>query len=314
MSERDPAAAAISPVRTYAMLVFVTLLWSGNSIIARAIHADIPPFTLAFCRWAGALLLLAPFAARHIRTDGAEIRHSWRIILILGVIGIGCFNAFLYSGLRYTTASNGLLIQAAIPALVLLLNRIFFSVRSHWGAVAGVMIAAAGVLTIIFRADPAALMALRFGKGDALVLCSVLAWGLYTVLLRLRPAIHPLSLLAVTFLIGALTMAPLSLYELTHEGMRPTTGVLLGILYVAIFPSIIAYALFTRAVAEIGAGAAGQMISLQPLFGALLAAPLLGEALHRYHLGGMTLIVLGIALPLIMRPIASDRPDPARSR
>jgi drug/metabolite transporter (DMT)-like permease len=55
------------------------------------------------------------------------------------------------------------------------------------------------------------------------------------------------------------------------------------------------------------------MISLQPLFGALLAAPLLGEALHRYHLGGMALIVLGIALPLIVRPIASDRPDPARS-
>ena len=313
MSERKSGAAAISPIRTYGLLVLVTLLWAGNSIIARAIHADIPPFTLAFCRWAGALLLLAPFAARRIRVDSAEIRRSWRIILLLGVIGIGCFNAFLYSGLRYTTASNGLLIQAAIPAMVLLLNRVFFGVRSHWAAVAGVLIAATGVLTIIFRADPAALIALRFGNGDALVLCSVLAWGLYTVLLRLRPAIHPLSLLAVTFLIGALTMAPLSVYEFTHEGMRPTTGVLLGILYVAIFPSIIAYALFTRAVAEIGAGAAGQMISLQPLFGALLAAPLLGEALHRYHLGGMALIVLGIALPLIVRPIASDRPDPARS-
>lgn len=288
-------------LRSYALLVLVTLLWAGNSIVARAIHGDIPPFTLAFLRWTGALLLLAPFVGKHLRTDRAGIRDHWRTILWLGVIGVASFNAFLYWGLQSTTASNALLIQAAIPMLVLLLNRILFSVRSRSIEVAGVLIAAVGVLTIIFRADPSAVSSLAFGKGDGLVLCAVAAWALYTASLRARPAIHPLSLIATTFLVGAVFMAPLAAWEVAHLPVRLTARSLLGILYVATFPSLIAYTLYNRAVAELGAGAAGQMISLQPLFGALLAVVLLAEPLHAYHLAGMALITAGIALPLIVR-------------
>jgi drug/metabolite transporter (DMT)-like permease len=299
---RHIAPGGAARFRIYALLALVTLLWAGNSIVARAVHTDVPPFTLAFLRWSGALILLLPFAARHLRADRAEIARSWRIILVLGAIGIGCFNAFLYSGLHYTTASNGLLIQAAIPALVLLLNRLFFGIRARGTEIAGVLLAAAGVLTIIFRADPAAMLALQFGKGDALILCAVLMWALYTALLRLRPPIHPLSLIATTFLIGAIAMAPFSIWEFGHATLRLNEGVLLGIGYVAIFPSIIAYLLYNHAVQEIGAGAAGQMISLQPLFGALLAAMLLAEPIHTYHFGGMALILAGILLPIAVRP------------
>ena len=292
----------VSRTRTYALLAFVTLLWAGNSIVARALHADIPPFTLALCRWTGAVLILAPFALRHLRTDRAGMRRSWNVILLLGVVGVGCFNALLYSGLQYTTATNGLLIQAAIPMLVLLLNRILFGTRSRASEVAGVLMAAAGVLLIVFRADLAALLALRFGKGDALILCAVVCWALYTAFLRLRPAIHPLSLITATFAIGVITMAPFAAWELTQATIRPTISVGLGILYIATFPSIIAYLLYNRAVQDIGAGPAGQMISLQPLFGALLAAALLAEPLHFYHVAGMGLILFGIALPITLRP------------
>ncbi|PZU08612.1 DMT family transporter [Sphingomonas sp.] len=298
----EPAIGGAERARIYGLLIFVTLLWAGNSIVARAIHTDIPPFTLALFRWTGALLLLLPFAMRHVRADRAEIARSWPIILLIGAVGVGCFNALLYSGLQYTTATNGLLIQAAIPALVLLLNRLFFGVRARLAEIVGVLMAAAGVLTIIFRADPAALLGLEFGRGDALVLGAVVMWGLYTAFLRLRPPIHPLSLIATTFLIGVIVMLPFSIWELGHRPLRLNEGVLLGIGYVAIFPSIIAYMLYNQAVAEIGAGAAGQMISLQPLFGALLAALLLSEPLHPYHFAGMALIVGGIVLPIVTRP------------
>lgn len=290
-----------STARTYALLAVVTLLWAGNSIVARAIHAEIGPFTLAFCRWTGAFLLVLPFALPRLRADRAEIRRHWRIILLLGAIGVGCFNALLYSGLRYTTASNGLLIQAAIPALVLLLDRAVFGIRPPAAAIAGVLMAVAGVLTIIFRADAGALMALHFGRGDAFVMAAVVTWALYTSLLRLRPAIHPLSLIVATFLTGIVSMAPFAAWEYGHEPIRLTAGIAAGIGYVAIFPSIFAYLLYNRAVADIGAGAAGQMISLQPLFGALLAAVLLAEPLHAYHFGGMALILAGIVLPIALR-------------
>lgn len=281
------------------MLAIVVLFWAGNSIVARAVHDQIPPFSLAFGRWMGALLILMPLAFRHIVADRAEIRRHWRIIGLLALTGIGMFNALLYSGLQYTTASNGLLIQAGIPALVLLLDFVFFRTRPRPIEVVGVTLALLGVFTIVFRADPAAFASLQFGKGDALVCCAVIVWAIYTSLLRLRPAIHPISFLATTFLIGAVVMLPFAAREWWTHPIIFTPAVCLAIAYVATFPSLIAYLLYNRAVGILGAGAAGQMISLQPLFGALLAAAILSEPLHPYHLAGMALILIGIALPLI---------------
>lgn len=286
----------------YLLLVLVMLLWSGNSIVARALHEQLPPFTLAFLRWTGASLIMVPIAWRYIRADRAMIRQHWGVILLLGMVGVGSFNAFMYSGLQYTTAANSLLVQAAIPALVLLLDRLLFRTRPRLAQIAGCIVAAAGVAVIFFRADPAALATLSFNRGDALVLCAVILWSLYTVLLRLRPRINGLSFLALTIVIGMLAMAPFAAVELQTRSVILSPGAYAGIAYVTIFPSIIAYFLFNWSVEQIGAGDAGQVINLQPLFGALLAALILGEPLHLYHIGGMALILLGIAIPLFRRP------------
>jgi drug/metabolite transporter (DMT)-like permease len=288
-------------LRVYAVLVLVMVFWCGNSIVGRAIRDDIPPFALALSRWSLGLIILVPLAWHKIRDDWAVIRSSWPRILLLGALGIGSFNAFLYSGLRETTATNALLIQAGIPTLVLLFDWLLFRSRPSAMRVAGVVTSAFGVLVIIFRADLTVLLALRFGRGDALIVGSIVVWGLYTALLRLRPPIAQSSFLTLTFLVGLALMLPMAWLESRTTSVHLTPRVVAGIGYVAIFPSVVAYSLFNKAVAELGPPAAGQTISLQPLIGALLAALLLGEALHVYHLLGMVLIVFGIAVPVVFR-------------
>ena len=113
----------ISPkpaLRAYVMLAFVMLFWSGNSIVGRAFRDDISPFVLALVRWSGALVLLLPFAFRHVVAEWGVIRRNWPPILLLGLVGVATFNGLLYTGLHDTTAANALLLQALIPALVLL--------------------------------------------------------------------------------------------------------------------------------------------------------------------------------------------------
>jgi drug/metabolite transporter (DMT)-like permease len=309
---RPPSLERLNPLQTalrrrtvYLMLGLVMLLWSGNSIVARAIHEDVPPFTLAFLRWGGATLIALPIAWRRISADRALIRRHWIVILMLGMVGVGSFNAFMYSGLQYTTAANSLLVQAAIPALVLFFDYLLFRTRPRLAQILGCVIAAVGVLIIIFRADPAAMASLHFNHGDALVLCAVVLWALYTVLLRLRPPIDGLSFLAITISIGALAMAPLAAIELQTRTVHLTPGALAGIAYVTILPSLVAYFMFNKAVAEIGAGDAGQVVNLQPLFGAMLASLILGEPFHAYHVAGMVLILAGIALPFLFSAKAS---------
>ncbi|WP_380873779.1 multidrug DMT transporter permease [Sphingomonas sp. DBB INV C78] len=287
--------------RAYAMLAFVMLFWAGNSIVGRAVRDDIPPFTLAFVRWAVALLILLPFAWADLRRDLPALRAGWKPVLLLGLVGVAGFNGFLYWGLGYTTATNGLLLQAAIPALVLGFNAIFFRDRAGPWQIAGVILSTAGVLLVIVRADLHVLAGLRLGYGDLLISCGVLAWACYTSLLRIRPAVRPFSFLVATFLIAALAMLPLSIGEaerIAAIDWRP--GVVLAFAYVAIFPSVIAYFLFNSAVDAIGAARAGQTISLMPLFGAGLAAALLGEPLHSYHLVGMGLILAGILIAALL--------------
>jgi drug/metabolite transporter (DMT)-like permease len=279
----------------YILLTIVALLWAGNAIVGRAARDLVPPFTLALVRWGGALILLLPFAWRRLIEDAATLRRCWWQTLLLGLLGVGAFNAFLYSGLRYTTATNALLMQAAIPPLILLLSWGMFRERSNWrqGAAAGLCLI--GVIIIVVRGDPAVLYGLHIGIGDWLILIAALAWGLYTVLLRWRPLVHPSSFLAATFAVGVVAMAPLAALEIESDMRVVWNALSLGaFVYVATLPSLVAYLLFNRGVALIGAGRAGQFINLMPLFGAGLAILLLDEPLAAYHLVGMALILAGI--------------------
>ncbi|SRR5690554_2655271 len=283
--------------RAFALLGLVMLLWAGNSIIARAVRDDVGPFTLAFVRWAGASLALAPFAIQPLRRDWPAIRAHWRPILLLGLLGIAAFNALLYSGLQYTTATNALLLQAAIPAMVMLLDRLFFGVRAGLWPSLGVAASIFGVLVIVFEADAANALRLRFGLGDGLILTSVLVWALYTVLLRLRPPVSAVSFIAATFLIGVVAMAPLAAME-WHMGRTIRWSPQLGaaFFYVALLPSLLSYFIYNHATGIVGAARAGQAITLMPLFGAFLAAALLGEPLYGFHFTGMALILAGIVV------------------
>tara|TARA_Y100000815_G_scaffold35576_1_gene29503 strand:+ start:437 stop:1393 length:957 start_codon:yes stop_codon:yes gene_type:complete len=292
---RSPAPR--SDIWSYATLCIVILFWSGNFIVGRAVNGVIPPFTLALVRWSGALLVLLPFAWPHLRRDRHILGAHWKQVLLLGVTGVAAFNAFIYSGLRFTTASNGLLLQAAIPAFVLLFNRLFFGNRAHVLQIVGVSLSMLGVAVIVLRGDLSALAQLELNFGDFLVLCGVICWALYTALLRLRPDCHPASFLAATFAIGAALMAPPAAMELARGAVIPLSAEVFGaFVYVALFPSLVAYVLYNAAVKTLGAAPAGQMITLMPLFGALLAALLLGEALLAFHFAGMVLILGGIIL------------------
>jgi drug/metabolite transporter (DMT)-like permease len=279
------------------------LLWAGNSIVGRAVRDEVGPFTLAFVRWTGASLVLLPFAFPVVRREWPAIRRAWKEILLLGTLGVAAFNALLYTGLKHTTATNALLLQAAIPPAVMLFDRVLFGVRSNWPQALGVVASVLGVVVIVFEGDPAAALRLHFGLGDTIVLVSIVVWALYTVFLRLRPAISPVSFIATTFGIGVVAMAPLALWE--RQPLVWSSGLGAAFLYVALLPSLLSYFIYNHATAVVGPARAGQAITLMPLFGALLAAGLLGERLHPFHFVGMALILAGIAVAaLAPRPAA----------
>ncbi len=285
-----------SSLRAYGALALTMLFWAGNTIAGRAVRDDIGPFTLAFGRWLIALLILTPFVVRGAAAQWPQVKRHWPVILFLGLVGVAGFNGFLYAGLRFTTAGNGLLLQALIPGLVMLTGVLAFRDRVSAGQVLGVVLSTLGVTVIVFHGDMRAVLQLSLGYGDALILCGCVAWAVYTACLRLRPPMSPLHFMYLTFLIATLAMAPLAVQELRAVPIAWSPKVAGVLAYVGIFPSLIAYFLYNGAVTRLGAASAGQTISLMPVFGALLAAQILDERLYRYHAIGMAAILFGIVL------------------
>lgn len=292
--------------RAYVLLTLTALFWAGNSIVGRAARDLVPPAALSFWRWSIALTLLLPLAWPHLKRDWPVLRSSWPIMLILGALGIGAFNTLLYTGLQTTTALNAMLLQSAQPALILMVGAALMRDRTNWRQIAGMLVSLGGVLAIIARGNFDALIHLRLNMGDAIIGVAVFLWAIYSVLLRRRPPVHPLSFLAASIMVGVCVIAPVYAVELwSGRFIVPATGTWLAIAYVSIFPSFLAYLCFNRGVELIGSAVTGQYMNVMPLLGAGLALAFLGERLHLFHVAGLALVVAGILVAgrSLTRPI-----------
>jgi len=281
----------------YLLLAVAPLCWAGNIVLARGVVELIPPVGFAFWRWTIAFLILLPFGWNRAAADLDQVLQHWKIMVFLGLTGITGFNTLLYTGVHTTTAINGSLVQTAMPALVILISLAVFREKIGGLQILGVGFCMVGALVVILRGDLSTLFRMSFVRGDLIIGAAVVLYALYSAFLRKRPPIHPLSFLVFSFGIGAAGLFPLYIAELAvRGGFSPGEDVVLSIMYVALFPSIVAYFCWNRGIDLIGPNRGGLFINLIPVFASGMAVLWLGETLRMYHLAGMALIFSGMVL------------------
>jgi drug/metabolite transporter (DMT)-like permease len=279
----------------YLLLCITTLCWAGNAIVGRLAAGHIPPVTLSFLRWFLAFLLILPFAWKHLVRDWSAIRARLGLMVVITVSGISIFNTLQYWSLEYTQALNTLLLQSAGPLFVAIWSLILLGVRLTLAQTIGILVSLSGVLVILLHGDLTALTTIGFNKGDVIFTVALAIFGFYSVLTLKRPAIHGLSFAAFTFGCGAACLIPLLIWEvLARPAMQVTVPNLLSLIYVAVFPSALAYLCFTRAVQLIGANRAAPFFHMVPLFGSAMAMVFLGERPQLFHVIGFALVLTGV--------------------
>jgi len=280
----------------YVFLVCTSLFWAGNWVIARALQGHMSPVAMAFWRWFGALMILTPFVARPIAAEWPVLRRSWRLLTVLAFLGVGAFNTLSYTGLKYTTATNGVLLNSVIPVLIITIAVVFLRERLNAWQSIGILVSFTGVLMIVAQGSVEALLRLRLNSGDLWVLAAMLCWATYTICLRWRPpGLSSRAFTGAVIAIGVMLLLPLFLWDYRAGSRTNWDAATLGaVAYFAIFPSVLAYFFWNAAVARVGAERAGTFIHLMPVFGAALASAFLGEALLWYHFAGALLIFSGI--------------------
>jgi drug/metabolite transporter (DMT)-like permease len=300
MSASDQTSGAASSGswlanQPYVLLSITALCWAGNAVVGRLAAGHIPPVTLSFLRWALAFLIVLPFAWKHLVRDWGAIRGRLGTMIVLSVTGIGIFNTLQYWALEYTQALNTLLLQSAGPLFVAIWSLILLGVRPTLAQAGGIVLSLTGVLVIVLHGDLTTLKNIEFNKGDIIFTAALVMFGLYSVISLKRPQIHGLSLIGFTFGCGAACLVPLLIWELfSRPVMELTTNNLLALIYVAVFPSIVAYLCFNRAVQLIGANRTAPFFHLVPAFGAAMAIVFLGERPQAFHIIGFALVLTGV--------------------
>jgi drug/metabolite transporter (DMT)-like permease len=279
----------------YLLLAMASLFWSGNHIVGRAIAGLVPPIGISAARWLLPAIVLWPFARPHLERDWPRIKTHWRLLLFLCIGGGAIFTVGQYVGLQYTTALNVSVLNSLSPVVIIACGALIFGDRLKWLQTVGIATSLCGVLAVVTKLEPRTLFDLTFNRGDIIIVANMVLIGVYSSYLRRLPPLHWLSFIFVLALVSALCTLPFALWEhFSGYVFQPTWPTLFAVLYVAVFPSVISYAAWTRGVELIGSNHAGPFLHLIPLYSALFASVFLGEQLMAYHAVGFILILTGV--------------------
>ena len=283
----------------YLFAMLAPALWGTPPVVARAVSADVPPVTLSFARWVVALVVLLPFVWQRLPRHTASLRGNWRTVVMLGAF-MTAGSSFSVLSVYFTTATNAVLVNASQPALTAAVAWAVTAERLGARQAAGIVLAFFGILAMISRADFAVLLALDINIGDLIMLTAVVAWAFYAVFLHRNKQLPDSDvLLFVIALTATIILLPATLIE-SAVGMpfAPTLEVGIAVVYLAVFPTVLAIFFWNLAVRTLGPNRTAIFINLIPVFGAAFAITFLDERLFAYHLVGAGLVFSGIAIGL----------------
>lgn len=276
-------------LRSVAMGVAFAVMWSSAFATARIIVAHVPPLAALSLRFA----LSGVIAVGVARALG----QSWRVtplqarsVLVFGI----CQNA-LYLGLNFVAmqsveASLAVIIAASMPLIVAALGWVFLGQRVPPLGVAGLVAGMAGVALIMSTrvsggADP---------WGIALCVAGAVALAVATLTVRGASAGgNLLMIVGLQMLVGSVALGVVSAFTETLF-IRWSLSLVLAFTYQLFIPGLAATLLWFALVGRIGAVRASTFHFLNPFFGVVVAALLLGERIGPLDVLGVVVVMLGI--------------------
>ncbi|WP_260396775.1 DMT family transporter [Variovorax sp. KBW07] len=284
------------------MLTVPPLLWAGNAVVGRLVRELVSPLTLNFLRWVIAFVLLLPLAAAVLR-PGSPMWAHWRRYALLGLLGIGLYNAFQYLALQTSTPINVTLVGSSLPLWMLATGALFFGARISAREIGGALLSMLGVLLVLSRGEWRVLLALRLVPGDLYMIVGTITWAFYSWMLArthepagVRHDWAAFLMAQLVFGLGWSGALAAGEWSLTPAHIDLGWPLLAALAFIGIGPAVLAYRCWGTGVQRAGPKAAGVFMNLTPLFAALLSAAFLHEAPHWYHGLAFLLIIGGIVV------------------
>jgi drug/metabolite transporter (DMT)-like permease len=278
-------------------LTSIMAVWGSSFAILRGLFtgSSASPLAVLTVRMGLASVLLLLFLA--VTPRGRAQLASLRGTLLRDGVFCGALLGLGFllqtEGLSRTTASRSGFLTGMLVVLVPILEFLAFRKRPKTPALAGILLAFAGMTAL---SAPWAGSSRGTLLGDSLTAGCALVFAIHIIALgRVAPR-HPLLPLLLLQLAttGVLAAAAGPLIEPQHLSAAPRLW--LAVVYLALFATLLAFGIQTWAQKVMPAVRVALISSLEPVFAALWAALLLGERLSGRELAGGALIVLGVAV------------------
>ena len=290
--------------------VLAVVVWGASFIATKIALADAPPVTVVWIRFAMGVAVLG--AAVAIRREVAAVsRRDLATFALLGLVGI-TFHQWLQSNALVTSqASTSGWIIATTPIFIALLARITLGERLSAVRVAGIALAALGVLLVVSKDHPTTLLHGTFGApGDVLILISAPNWAVFSVLSRGVLRSHPPArmmlyvmglgwLFTSALMLGGGGLAPIG--AITPRGWA-------ALAFLGVACSGLAYIWWYDALHRLPASQVGAVLYLEPLVSMTVAAAVLGEPVLLSTVIGGAVILAGVWL--VNRRARAGQPSP----
>ncbi|MBZ5589759.1 MAG: DMT family transporter [Acidobacteriia bacterium] len=277
---------------------FAVLVWGASFIATKIALTEVSPVTVVWLRFAMGVAVLGVAVTMSRQLELVPFR-TLCTFAVLGLVGI-TFHQWLQSNALVTSrASTSGWIVATTPVFMAILGRLVLKERLGAIRIAGIALAAVGVVLVVTRGDPATLLHGQFGApGDALIVISAPNWAVFSVLSRRALRSHPaIRMMAYVMGIGwlfssVLLVAGPGLSEVARLSARGWGAVA----FLGIACSGLAYIAWYDALQRMPASEAGALLYLEPLVAMTVAAALLGERITVATVAGGAVILFGVWL------------------
>lgn len=272
-------------------ITLTVIFWGYSFVSTKILLNDFPPITIAFFRQiiaAGTLAVVLYVKKLFVRMPVKDIL----LLFASSFFGIVLYFIFENTGLKYTTASNGSIIVAAVPIFTLITESLFYKFKITPRVISCVIISVAGVFLVIF--EKGLDFSTGYTKGNLLMIGAMVTWVIYTIICKsLAGKYNGIVITAYQMGAASILFIPFIIPDIKQWHALSVYS-LVNLLYLALFCSALAYYLYNVAVKGLGATVSSMFLNLIPVVSIIGGLLVLNETVSFIQIGGMLLIMVSL--------------------
>ena len=284
-------------------LFLVAVIWGFGWPAGRVVASEILPFMASWLRYViatASFLLFLKLSKQWMIPNKSE----WSRIFLIGFFSTCVYQAFFMFGMQYTAAGDASLMITFNPLFTAILAVIFLSEKMYLNLIIGLIMGLAGVGILFYYSPNIDIPLADRVIGNILIAGAALSWACNTILMKramtasannaTRP-LNPLELTVWSSAAGLVILTPITAFEVVTQGaVLPTYEGWVGIIFLALFSTVIAYVWFADGIIKIGASMSALYVYLVPPFGIIGGYLLLQEKLGISLIFAFLLITGGV--------------------